>query len=201
LPPFHGRRLSTISSTISFVARPPGAGSFSLDIAHRPTALMGSRRGTSRTAVVKCPATVGRPAPRLTDSLLRYELAFERRGLADRAAGPRQQVPDRAVVPSPAPRRPHAAVIQRGGDGANVVTPDACIWRTMGSTLAAKASAASRFAAMPLACASWAWIDLAPFFVVRHCRRRRSQIDCRRPTNGATVPAMSSVRMECKAQD
>src|SRR5208282_5549855 len=92
-------------------ARPPGAGSFSLDIAHRPTALMGSRRGASRTAVVKCPATVGRPAPRLTDSLLRYELAFERRGLADRAAGPRRQVPDRAVVLSPAPRRPHAAVI------------------------------------------------------------------------------------------
>ena len=31
----------------------------------------------------------------------------------------------------------------------NVVAPAACIWRTMGSTLAAKASAASRFAATP----------------------------------------------------
>jgi hypothetical protein len=28
----------------------------------------------------------------------------------------------------------------------NVVAPGACIWRTMGKTLAAKASAASRFA-------------------------------------------------------
>jgi hypothetical protein len=34
----------------------------------------------------------------------------------------------------------------------NVVASGACIWRTMGSTLAANASAASRFAATPLAC-------------------------------------------------
>ena len=56
------------------------------------------------------------------------------------------QAPPRAVR---TPRSFNAAAMAR-----NVVAPAACIWRTIGSTLAAKASAASRFAATPLACAS-----------------------------------------------
>ena len=43
----------------------------------------------------------------------RPRLAFVRR-----SARPRQQIAHRAVVPSPAARRPHAPVIQRRGDGA-----------------------------------------------------------------------------------
>jgi hypothetical protein len=84
-----------------------------------------------------------------------------------RSAAPRQQITHRVVMPSPAravrtPLSFNALAIAR-----NVVAPAACIWRTIGSTLAAKASAASRFAATPLACASGkfvrfprtAWID------------------------------------------
>ena len=56
------------------------------------------------------------------------------------------QAPPRAVR---TPRSFNAVAIAR-----NLVAPAACIWRTIGSTLAAKASAASLFAATPLACAS-----------------------------------------------
>jgi hypothetical protein len=56
------------------------------------------------------------------------------------------QAPPRAVR---TPRSFNALATER-----NVVAPAACIWRTIGSTLAAKASAASRLAARPLACAS-----------------------------------------------
>jgi hypothetical protein len=56
------------------------------------------------------------------------------------------QSPPRSVR---TPRSFNAAAMAR-----NVVAPAACIWRTIGRTLAAKASAASRLAATPLACAS-----------------------------------------------
>ena len=70
------------------------------------------------------------------------------------SAGPRQQI--RTVLSCQAP--PRAVRTPRSFDALaterNVVAPAACIWRTIGSTLAAKASAASRLAATPLACAS-----------------------------------------------
>jgi hypothetical protein len=57
------------------------------------------------------------------------------------------------VVPSTTVRCAHAAIIRRDGDSAEYGRAVACVWRTIGSTLAVKAFAASRFVATPFGCA------------------------------------------------
>ena len=99
------------------------------------------QESTGRVSILKRPAMKRLRDTRACASALSYYV-------------PRQQIPHRQSYQAPPravriPRAFSAAAIAR-----DVVAPVACIWRTTGSTFAAKASAAARLTATPFACTS-----------------------------------------------